>query len=99
MSIESKITESLLHKIKKNEVSLLLIAIEECKKNSFNVEGCYIDITLRENLKTNKKEYIISFYPREVTPGNVIEYQVLPDDMNVFIDAETNKVLRSHPSI
>lgn len=99
MSKETKMTEYLLHEIKKNEVSLLLIAIEECKKYNFDMEGCNIDIILQENIKTNQKEYLVSFYPREVTPENVMEYQVLPDDMNVYIDVKTKKVLRAHPSI
>lgn len=73
--------------------------MEECKRKGFDIKECNIDILLRKDMDNNKETYLISFYPRKVTPENVMEYKLLLDDLTVYIDAETKTVIHSCPGI
>lgn len=88
-----------LHRINKDEVFFLLMAMQECKDKGFDFKKCNIDIVLQSDLISKKNTYIFSFYPREVTANNAMEYQVALDDFNVYIDFETKSIIRSCPSI
>lgn len=88
-----------LHTINKTDAGYLLIGIQEAKSKGFDINGCNIDIILNEDIASQKKTYIISFYPREVTPENAMGYEILLDDLDVYIDAETKTIIRSCASI
>ncbi|MDC9598898.1 hypothetical protein [Xenorhabdus anantnagensis] len=83
----------ILHKINKDVAEFLWIAMKKAANDGFDIIGCHIDICYKEDLIEDRKYYIVSFYPREVTPENAMEYELLDDDLNVYIDANTKEIV------
>ncbi|WP_086109065.1 hypothetical protein [Xenorhabdus vietnamensis] len=77
----------------------MLIAIQKATDEGFDITDCHIDICFKEDLIDGRKYYIVSFEPREVIPENAMEYEMLLDDFNVRIDADTKKIVSACPSI